>query len=42
MYQFLDNFFVVVSALVLAVVAVPWLIALLAIIGVGYYKIQEL
>lgn len=42
LYQFLDNFILLLSALVLAVVAVPWLLVLLLILGYFYYKIQQL
>eukprot|EP00039_Didymoeca_costata_P003406 m.67460 g.67460 ORF g.67460 m.67460 type:complete len:1335 (+) comp11890_c0_seq2:239-4243(+) len=42
MYQFLDNFFVLLSAVILALAAVPWLFVLLAMILPFYYIVQNL
>eukprot|EP00038_Savillea_parva_P006061 m.161407 g.161407 ORF g.161407 m.161407 type:complete len:1586 (+) comp12073_c0_seq1:309-5066(+) len=42
LYQFLDNFVLLLSALILAVVVVPWLLVLLVLIGWFYYKIQAI
>eukprot|EP00041_Stephanoeca_diplocostata_P026627 m.720956 g.720956 ORF g.720956 m.720956 type:complete len:1460 (+) comp23010_c0_seq3:362-4741(+) len=42
LYQFLDNFFVLFSAVVLSVAAVPWLLVLLALLVPVYYQIQDM
>lgn len=42
LYQFLDNFVLLFSAVVLAVVAVPWLFVLLVLFGYFYWQVQEL
>ena len=41
-YQFLDNAFILASALILSVVAVPWLLLMVPVIVGCFYKIQAL
>ena len=40
MFQFLDNVFVLITALALSVASVPWIIALIAPVLAGTYFVQ--